>query len=403
MEGPSERPGAGGAPRWLWPVLVVAAAAVAIPLTRTEPFGTRGADPTARPAQALAVPSIDPSDFVSASLDPPAVATWLAGDGPLLPDAPDVTVVTIDEEELRTVDIATGDVGRWSLTMGSDTLDPWTLFAVGDSLITQVGQNVVRLTDQENQPVRLARGHVALPTVDDASVWVFKDHRRSGSLMRERAATVVRVRLDGTVTDRIAVPQVAQPVAGIRDGVLLSTPSGIHIASRGGVRRIVASGQLVAAGVDRLACLVCDADLSCQIAIGTLADPDRVRVAIARSELPGGSRGLGLGRFSPDGRRLAVPLLRFDAGPEVAQTSVVIIDTTTGVEVSRIPVPPAQAFEATPFDWSPDGRLLFVGLGTSLSAWDADDGGLRRVAVGRVPIRGLAVIETSTNRDSGLW
>jgi hypothetical protein len=312
--------------------------------------------------------------------------TAIAGDRPLLPDAPDVTLVTTSDQELRTIDLATGDGHRSGLlTQESYGLDPWTLFGVGDHVISNANNHVVRLRPSDMQLVRLARNHFALPTYDDDAVWVLE------SQAGQAPPTVLRVRLDGTVTDQVALPPVAQPQAGTGAGMLLSTPSGIHLASGDDIRRLTASGQLVAVSADqRLAWLDCAADLSCQIVIGTFDDPDQTRVPIRRTEVPRGF-GVALGGFSPDGRLLAVPLLRFDAAREPAQTSIAIIDTATGSEETRIPAPPAQAFDGTPFDWSADSRWLFVGLGTSLSAWNADTGALTQLDAGTSQIRGLVV------------
>jgi WD40 repeat protein len=264
------------------------------------------------------------------------------------------------------------------------------LFTVGDHVISNAVDHVLAMTGPDQQTTRLARNHFALPTFDDTSVWV------RGSLYGVVGTSLLlRLRLDGTVTDRIVVPAVAQPRAGIADGVLLSTPSGIHIASGDGVRRITASGELLAVSADRrLAWLDCAADLSCYIVIGTLDDPDQVRVPIAPNEVTTGDIGLPLGRFSPDGRQLALPLLRFGVGEMNmmnAHGAVAILDTATGSEMTRIQNPLSEAYEGSPFEWSPDGRFLFVGLGSILSAWDADTGDLTELDDRPNPIRGLAV------------
>jgi WD40 repeat protein len=104
---------------------------------------------------------------------------------------------------------------------------------------------------------------------------------------------------------------------------------------------------------------------------------------------------LPLGRFSPDGRHLALPLLRFHVGPENTirtQGAVIIVDTATGSEVTRIEAPLREAFEGSPLEWSPDSRFLFVGLGSILSAWDRDTGELTELDDRPTPIRGLAVM-----------
>jgi hypothetical protein len=143
-----------------------------------------------------------------------------------------------------------------------------------------------------------------VPTPDDASAWVM------ASPTTLSANTVLRMRFDGTITDRIALPAVAQPQAGVGASVFVWTPGGINAVSGDGTRRITSSGLLTAVSADHLARLDCAADLTCQIVIGTHDDPDQVRVPIAATDLPAGLFGFTLGRFSPDGRRLALPLFR---------------------------------------------------------------------------------------------
>jgi hypothetical protein len=381
--------------RWrLWTVAILAAITVvgAILLTRGDGSGMLTIGPTAPPTSAdLVVPSSNPADVRPTPLGRMEATTEIPGDGPMLPDAPDLTLVTGDDGGLRTIDLATGDVRFLGPMAGVPyVLDPWMMFAVGDHVISSANDSVVGMTGPDWQTTQLARNHYALQTFDDTSVWVhgnpFGDVGTSGLL---------RLRLDGTIADRTVVPSVAQPKAGIADGVLLSTPSGIHLASGDGVRRITASGELVAVSADRrLAWLDCAADLSCFIVIGTLDDPDQVRMPIASTETTSGDIGLPLGRFSPDGRQLALPLLRFGVDPmnmTRVQGAVVIVDTVTGSEVTRVQAALSEAFQGSPFEWSPDGRFLFVGLGFTLLAWDRDTGELTELENRPSPIRGLAV------------
>jgi hypothetical protein len=259
------------------------------------------------------------------------------------------------------------------------------LFAVGDSLITNATDDVVRLIEPDLQRVRLAQNHYALPTFDDDAVWVLSNR------VPNRSPTVVRVRLDGTVVDQITLPPVAQPTAGVGASVLVSTPSGIHAVSGDGVRRLTASGELVAVAPDQLAWLDCAADLSCQIVIGTFDDPDQVRRPLAPVELPGGYFGYPLGGFSPDGRLLALPLYRPDAQQGVARTGVAIIDTASGAELSRLQERAPREFAGTALDWSPDSRLLFLTLDSDVSVWNANTGELRRLDIGVPQVYGLVV------------
>lgn len=379
------------AARWrLRAVAILAAMTVvaAILLTRGEGSGVLSIGPTEPPTPAgLVVPSSNPSDLTPMPLGRIVVATEIPGDGPMLPDAPDLTLVMSDDEGLRTIDLATGDIRFIGQLVG---IDPWVLFAVGDHVISNANDSVVGMTGRDRQTTQLARNHYALQTFDDTSVWVL-----SNLFGGVGTSVLQRLRLDGTVADRTVVPAVAHPEAGIADGVLLSTPSGIHLASGDGARRITASGELLAVSADRrLAWLDCAADLSCFIVIGTLDEPDQVRIPIASTETTSRYIGLPLGRFSPDGRQLALPLLRFGVGSRnmtSVQGAVVIVDTVTGSEVTRVQASLSEAFEGSPFDWSPDGRFLFVGLGSVVSAWDRDTGELTELDDPPNPIHGLAV------------
>jgi hypothetical protein len=244
----------------------------------------------------------------------------------------------------------------------------------------------VRITSPDHQRVRLARNHIALPTLDDDSVWVLAGPSGlSGN-------TVLRVGFDGTIGDRVALPAIAQPQAGVGDSVFVWTPSGIHAVTGDGIRRITSSGLLAAVSTDRLAWFDCAADLTCRIVIGTHDDPDQVRVPVAANELPAAFVGFRLGKFSPDGRRLALPVFRLANGQAGERSAVVIIDTVTGAELTRLPEQEGS-FDGTPLDWSPDSQLLFTGAGTRLTAWNASNGELTELDTPPSgPVRGLVVI-----------
>src|SRR5918995_687759 len=211
---------------------------------------------------------------------------------------------------MRTIELATGDIDLIGQLAGAPYMvDPWMLFAVGDHVISNVNDYVVGMTGPDRQITQLARHHYALLTFDDTSVWV--NANLSGAM---GTSVLQRLRLDGTVADRTVVPAIAQPRAGITDGVLLS----------------VSADQ-------QLAWIDCAADLTCYIVIGTLDDPDQVRMPIAANEATTGDVGLPLGRFSPDGRHLALPLLRFAVDSRNmmnARGAVAIVDTATGSEVT---------------------------------------------------------------------
>lgn len=365
-----QTPDPGAARRRLWAVaiLVAMAVAAAILLLREEGSGMLTIGPAAPPQPVgLVVPSTNPSDVTPTTLGPVEAATEIPGDGPMLPDAPDLALVTSDEGGMRTIELATGDIDLIGQLAGAPYMvDPWMLFAVGDHVISNVNDYVVGMTGPDRQITQLARHHYALLTFDDTSVWV--NANLSGAM---GTSVLQRLRLDGTVADRIVVPAIAQPRAGITDGVLLSTPSGIRIASGTEVRRITASGELVAVSADQqLAWIDCAADLTCYIVIGTLDDPDQVRMPIAANEATTGDVGLPLGRFSPDGRHLALPLLRFAVDSRNmmnARGAVAIVDTATGSEVTRIHAPYPRRSRARhsnghrtagscSWDWAPSSR-----------------------------------------------
>jgi hypothetical protein len=173
--------------QWLWPgfaVVALTAVAAFVMLIRSDgPTGTLAIGPTAEPpGDVSATPSVNPSDFVPTPLASPDGSSEDTGAGPLLPDGPDVTVVTADDQDLRSVNIATGDVRRSPV---GTQIDPWTLFAVRGGVIANGADHVVRIASEDHQRVQLARNHAALPTFGDGSVWVL---RSEPTLIRIRFA-----------------------------------------------------------------------------------------------------------------------------------------------------------------------------------------------------------------------
>ena len=381
--------------RWRWPAVGVAAVllvGIAIVLSQQEPSGTLAIGPTVAPEpedQDETLPAIDPANFVPERLHPLETTSRQAANGPLLPDAPEVTVVTTDEQELRAIDIATGDIitRRVAATAPTFGIDPWTLFMAGGRAISNDGNNVVQLHDGLER-TRIARRHHALHTADDASVWVLNNR------MPRSAMTALRLRFDGTVVDRVDLPPVAVPHIGTADGVLVSSPGGIHIASGNGIRQITESGQFITASTDRLAWLDCAADLSCEIVAGTFDDPDQLRLPVDRAEMPGYHGPVVLG-FSQDGRWLALPMFRVAASGIVVEAAVVIIDTAAGAVVDRIEARGSAGYQGIPLAWSPDGRWLFLALNGGVNAWNADTGELTELELDNRFRRaaGLTVVE----------
>jgi hypothetical protein len=140
-------------------------------LTRGERSGMLTIGPTAPPTPAgLVVPSSDPSDVTPTPLGRMESATEIAGDGPMLPGAPELTVITSAEGELSTIDLATGDIRVMGSPVGAPYVtDPWMLFTVGDHVISNAVDHVLAMTGPDQQTTRLARNHFALPTFDDTS------------------------------------------------------------------------------------------------------------------------------------------------------------------------------------------------------------------------------------------
>lgn len=366
--------------RGRWPAIAVAVVAAVAAIVFAIAT-VRGGDPrdagtlTMQPGEgsvetARALPSAAPTDLEGGPLDPLEIATETPGDRPLLPAAPDITIVTADDRRVRTIDVATGDVrhlgldGRLSLG-----LEPQSMFEVGDNIIGTEGGDVVLIEGNSRQRRRLARNHWALPTMSETTVWVVDD--------QQGPQTVAQLRLDGTIIDRVTLPAVALAQVGIDDGVLVSSAGGVHQVAGDGVRQITTSGQLAAVGANgHFAWFVCAADLTCELVLGTLDDPDQQRLPLAANELPGVWYSLELGHFSPDGRWLALPVYSFGEGspPMVSATS--IIDTASGAEAARIDEQAWQPFDPVAVAWSPDSRWLFIGLDDGLAAWDARSGEL---------------------------
>jgi hypothetical protein len=149
--------------------------------------------------------------------------------------------------------------------------------------------------------------------------------------------------------------QFATPGSSGADMVLLDPRSG---AVR---RRIAPERTAVAVGDTAVAHLPAGCGLDCPL---TVTD-----VASGRSrDYPTPDQGPpAAGRFSPDGRRLAlaVPGQYFSGRRLVRPGFVAVLDLATGAVV-RTPGVETQAGRTADVDWSPDGRLLL------LAVWSAD-------------------------------
>lgn len=363
--------------------LVVAAtvAAVAVAAAALSVAGRDSAPTslTVGPTERARHADPDEADFTAERLGPIDVTSERAGSGSLLPDAPrDLTIVGVDGSELVLLDTGSGD--RRRVRVAPVTLGG--VAVVGESIVVAAGRDVVRMTDGEVRPVRLAEDHLVVPTVADDAVWVFS----GATPYADGTATLLG--LDGRVRDRIALPAVALPLAGTGDRLLVNAPGAITAVDGDGVR-VVARGMALATDGDRLAWLDCDGGLSCAIVLGTVDDPDQVRTTLEPADLPAGFAGLPIGAFSPDGRWLALPRYRTEGRGRLHRVVVTVIDTATGGEAFRAEEAAARPYGA-PLAWSPDSRWLVFMSDRGLRAWPVGGDGARSIGdVG--PVEALAV------------
>ena len=297
-------------------------------------------------------------------LDPAELPT---GDPPL-PDAPGLTIVIADfGSRLQLIEVSTGARRTVPVFADGSRFRPDALQVVGDDIIFDAARRVVRLIEgDEGAPQQLARNHRSIPTDDATSVWVY-DH-----LTANIGGVVSRVGFDGTVHDRIDLPALAQPIAGTADELIVSTPGTItRIDAESGRRHQIARGQALASNGTRVARLDCLGDLSCGVVIGTVDEPDQVRVTLQAGDLPVGLFDVPQARFSPDGRWLALPVYRELDNEQLDRSHVAVIDVTLGTEVDRVPGSTLTT-PTTPFAWSPDSRWLAVSTGTRVILWSTE-------------------------------
>lgn len=383
--------------RWWAVVAVIAGTVIAlgiVPALRGSPSATLSVGPTGAPIGPAIPDSVDPDNFDGARLRPVETSTQRSGSGPLLPGAPDLTIVAADGTSLRLLDTDTGDLRRVVVRRPGRASLSGTLFVVGGGIVVDADNDVVFVPLSSALPTRVAASHRAVPTTDDSSVWVFDNSTPY------TAGTASRVALDGTVLDTIVVPAVAQPISGTADGLLVSTPGAVTLISDDGQPRRVAQGTAVATDGQRLASLQCGEDLSCAVTIGTIDEPAHVRTQLGPSVLPAGYFGLPTGsrrqarmtaRFSPDGRWLALPLHESRGGRGLDNTTTVaIIDTATGRETQRLEGSSLSPFDS-PLAWSPDGVWLIFVSGRDVHAWRAADGRTVTIDADLAAVRALAV------------
>lgn len=385
-----EEPQARGLRRWLVPLI----AGVALVTTAGLVLASRSADtgrlaiqPSPDPQARSGAEATAPAALSPRALSPFAVATEIAGDGPLLEGAPDLTVVVGHREQLALIDLATGDTRQMRLPRSRRPppgLD--SMFRVGSDLIVNHHNAVIRVTPGQTRPMRIAVDRHAIPTFDDASLWVIDE------LVSATPTTATRVAPDGTVIDRVRLPAVARPIAGTDDGLLVSAPGGVGLVSGDGATEITSAGELIATDGERIARVDCEAAVRCLIVLGTLNDPDQVRAQLAEEHIPAGYYGLPTGAYSPDGRWLAVPLYQVDDVGALERPRIAVIDTVTGGEVAHIQGPFTQGFSALPLAWSADSEWLFVASEDGVTSWNATTGQERRLRLNMESPRAIAVL-----------
>jgi hypothetical protein len=285
------------------------------------------------------------------------------GAGPLVPSAPEVQIVAADfVSRLQLIDLATGDIEALEVFSGGRRTRPDGLQRVGDAMVLDVGGDVVRVDEERRSPIMVARGHRSIPTSDDASVWVY-----DGQPMVS-GGTASRVDFDGEIRQRVDLPAVAQPLAGTAEGLLVRTPGTVSLIAADGERTRVAPGQGLVSDGRRLAWLDCTQDLRCFVVTGTVDDPDQVRVELDSEDLPVGLEAIG-GAFSPDGRWLALPLIRRERNFAADDHDIAIIDLTLGAQAQRVEGSPLVS--PTPVAWSDDSRWLAISSGSGIRLWSA--------------------------------
>jgi hypothetical protein len=316
-----------------------------------------------------------------------AVTTLDDGNGALLPGAPPMTIAIADfGGAIETVDTATGRRRDHPVFAEAQRLNPQQMHVVGDSLVLDVGNRVIRVPVVAGaEPQQLATNHRSVPTSDTTSVWLY-------DVAAPRVGgTAVRVDLDnGSVLDRVPLPSLAQPLGGSADGLAVATPGTVSYIDVDGDARLIARGQGLVSDGRNLARLDCLGNMSCGVALGTIDDPDRTRVTLREGDVPVGVFGPAGGAFSPDGRWLALPLYRQLPSGGFDQPMVAVIDVALGTEAGRMGGSPLTS-PRTPLGWSPDSAWLAVSTGTGLQLWNTEQRRATDLDVRFSPTYALAV------------
>lgn len=302
---------------------------------------------------------------------------------------PHSVIVADAFSRLQIVDPTSGDITTVQVLPRPSRTRPRALRATDDSVVLDTADDVIRLPWDRRQATLLAGDHRSVPTFDTTSLWVFDGVDFTGR-DNDAGGTASRLALDGAVLDRVAVPAVAQPLAGTRDALVLRTPNATIVAGTDGSARRVAAGPALASDGNRIARLECGDELTCAIVVGTLDDPDQARTPLPAMEVPADLDGVPRARFSPDGRWLALSIYRARRTGLVDRSHVSILDVATGREEIRVDGSPLTE-PHTPFAWTPDGRWLVLSSGDGLRLWDARERTLRTVDVDVAPTYALAV------------
>jgi hypothetical protein len=367
-------------------VVLIAAAGLVL-AGRPDATGRLAIGPTPRAEDASRADSLTTGSILSQRLLRPfAVASEVTGDGPLFDGAPDLTLVIGRRERLALVDIMRGDIQYVELPQSSRPRPGLgTMFTVGSNVVINHHNTVIRLPTGEDRPVQMAQDSRAIPTFDDASIWI------SDELTSAVASTAARVALDGTVLDSVRLPAVSRPIAGTADGLVVSAPGSISLINSDGAKEISSSGDLIASNGRQVARAHCDAAVHCRIVLGTLDDPDQTQTPLAEEDIPAGYFGLPTGAYSPDGRWVAIPLYHLDEVGTLERPWIAVIDTATGAEKLRVEGPFTEAFSALPLAWSADSKWLFVASQDGITSWSAETGEVHRLALNIEPPRALTV------------
>jgi WD40-like Beta Propeller Repeat len=300
-----------------------------------------------------------------------------AGSGGSPPSNPDGVLVLgvvvrhggVTTERAVVADPRTGRTRARRLEGGSLCAGP--VLALGDRVIVSGsrGRRPVLLSlplALTGPPDVLAAADQVVPSSARGRLWLGRTERGRRNLkfasLREVTAggrTVYRVRHDlprwgafeGSVAGRL--------ILGRRNGLELWDPRARRVISR------LNDAWVIATGGDRLA----SCSSSCRtIRLSTRATNQRLL------HPPPGTRLSGMsGSFSPDGRRLAVPVVRR------GDTHVAVADLETG-HWSVVPGGGQRSYPS--LAWSPSGRWLYFSAGHRLVAWR--DGSPQAL---RLPIR----------------